>query len=142
MTGYLITSALPYINGVKHLGNLAGSLLPVDVHVRFRRQTGAEVLFVAPPTGPERWQSSRPQKNGRGREATTSRAAKHRSRSAFCCSPACTGRYGDVCQTAGTLKHGSACRSRLPVDQNFKSIWLGLAVEQCRFGKGEIAELW
>jgi methionyl-tRNA synthetase len=34
---YLITSALPYINGVKHLGNLAGSLLPADVHARFRR---------------------------------------------------------------------------------------------------------
>jgi methionyl-tRNA synthetase len=46
MTRYLITSALPYINGIKHLGNLAGSLLPADVHARFRRQTGAEVLFV------------------------------------------------------------------------------------------------
>jgi methionyl-tRNA synthetase len=46
MTSYLITSALPYINGIKHLGNLAGSLLPADVHARFRRQTGAEVLFI------------------------------------------------------------------------------------------------
>jgi methionyl-tRNA synthetase len=46
MTRYLITSAIPYINGVKHLGNLAGSLLPADVHARFRRQTGAEVLFI------------------------------------------------------------------------------------------------
>ncbi|MCA1457173.1 methionine--tRNA ligase [Bradyrhizobium sp. BRP22] len=46
MTKYLITSALPYINGVKHLGNLAGSLLPADVHARFRRQTGSEVLFI------------------------------------------------------------------------------------------------
>jgi methionyl-tRNA synthetase len=46
MTKYLITSALPYINGIKHLGNLAGSLLPADVHARFRRQTGAETLFV------------------------------------------------------------------------------------------------
>jgi methionyl-tRNA synthetase len=46
MTKYLITSALPYINGIKHLGNLAGSLLPADVHTRFRRQTGAEVLFI------------------------------------------------------------------------------------------------
>nr|WP_319419282.1 class I tRNA ligase family protein [Pleurocapsa sp. FMAR1] len=25
---YLITSALPYINGIKHLGNLVGSMLP------------------------------------------------------------------------------------------------------------------
>jgi hypothetical protein len=30
----LITSALPYINGIKHLGNLAGSLLPADIHAR------------------------------------------------------------------------------------------------------------
>ncbi|MBV9390234.1 MAG: class I tRNA ligase family protein [Chroococcidiopsidaceae cyanobacterium CP_BM_ER_R8_30] len=28
---YLITSALPYINGIKHLGNLVGSMLPADV---------------------------------------------------------------------------------------------------------------
>ena len=28
MSKFLITSALPYVNGVKHLGNLAGSLLP------------------------------------------------------------------------------------------------------------------
>ena len=46
MTKYLITSALPYINGIKHLGNLAGSLLPADVHARFRRQTGAKTLFI------------------------------------------------------------------------------------------------
>ena len=31
MTKYLITSALPYINGIKHLGNLVGSMLPADV---------------------------------------------------------------------------------------------------------------
>jgi methionyl-tRNA synthetase len=46
MAKFLITSALPYINGVKHLGNLAGSLLPADIHARFRRQTGHEVLFL------------------------------------------------------------------------------------------------
>jgi methionyl-tRNA synthetase len=46
MTRYLITSALPYINGVKHLGNFAGSLLPADIHARFRRQTGAATLFI------------------------------------------------------------------------------------------------
>ena len=46
MTRYLITSAIPYVNGVKHLGNLIGSLLPADVHARFRRQTGATVLFI------------------------------------------------------------------------------------------------
>jgi len=46
MTKVLITSALPYINGVKHLGNLAGSLLPADIHARFCRQVGHEVLFL------------------------------------------------------------------------------------------------
>lgn len=46
MARFLITSALPYINGVKHLGNLAGSMLPADVHARFRRMQGHEVLFV------------------------------------------------------------------------------------------------
>jgi methionyl-tRNA synthetase len=43
---HLITSALPYVSGVKHLGNLAGSLLPADVHARFLRQAGNEVLFI------------------------------------------------------------------------------------------------
>lgn len=43
---HLITSALPYVSGIKHLGNLAGSLLPADIHARFLRQVGAEVLFV------------------------------------------------------------------------------------------------
>jgi methionyl-tRNA synthetase len=46
MTKILITSALPYINGAKHLGNLVGSLLPADVHARFRRQVGDDVLFI------------------------------------------------------------------------------------------------
>ncbi|MGE3303745.1 MAG: methionine--tRNA ligase [Hyphomonadaceae bacterium] len=46
MARYLITSALPYINGVKHLGNLAGSMLPADAHARFRRMQGHDVLFV------------------------------------------------------------------------------------------------
>ena len=43
---FLITSALPYINGIKHLGNLAGSMLPADVHARFRRLQGHEVLYL------------------------------------------------------------------------------------------------
>ena len=46
MSRFLITSALPYINGIKHLGNLAGSMLPADVHARFRRLQGHEVLFI------------------------------------------------------------------------------------------------
>lgn len=43
---YLITSALPYINGMKHLGNLIGSMLPADVYARFLRQQGEEVLYI------------------------------------------------------------------------------------------------
>jgi len=46
MARFLITSALPYINGIKHLGNLAGSMLPADVHARFRRLQGHEVLYL------------------------------------------------------------------------------------------------
>ncbi len=46
MTRILITSALPYINGVKHLGNLVGSMLPADVYARFARATGHEVLAI------------------------------------------------------------------------------------------------
>ncbi|MGO4737190.1 methionine--tRNA ligase [Bosea sp. 2KB_26] len=46
MANALITSALPYINGIKHLGNLAGSLLPADIHARYRRQIGDQVLFI------------------------------------------------------------------------------------------------
>ena len=42
----LITSALPYINGVKHLGNLAGSMLPADVYARFQRARGRETLCI------------------------------------------------------------------------------------------------
>ena len=42
----LITSALPYINGVKHLGNLAGSMLPADVYARAMRLKGHEVLYI------------------------------------------------------------------------------------------------
>ncbi len=46
MARVLITSALPYINGVKHLGNLVGSQLPADVYARYMRARGNEVLFI------------------------------------------------------------------------------------------------
>ncbi|MEO1043238.1 MAG: methionine--tRNA ligase [Pseudomonadota bacterium] len=46
MTRILITSALPYINGIKHLGNLVGSMLPSDVYARFERARGSDVLFI------------------------------------------------------------------------------------------------
>jgi len=46
MARILITSALPYINGVKHLGNLAGSMLPADVYARFKRAQGHETIYI------------------------------------------------------------------------------------------------
>jgi methionyl-tRNA synthetase len=46
MARILITSALPYINGIKHLGNLVGSMLPADVYARFMRARGHEVLAI------------------------------------------------------------------------------------------------
>ena len=46
MSRILITSALPYINGVKHLGNLAGSMLPADVYARFQRARGLDTLYI------------------------------------------------------------------------------------------------
>ncbi len=46
MSRILITSALPYINGIKHLGNLVGSQLPADVYARYARARGHEVLFI------------------------------------------------------------------------------------------------
>ncbi|MCP4225934.1 MAG: methionine--tRNA ligase, partial [Actinomycetia bacterium] len=46
MTRQLITSALPYINGIKHLGNLIGSMLPADVYARYLRARGDEVLYI------------------------------------------------------------------------------------------------
>ena len=42
----LITSAIPYINGVKHLGNLVGSMLPGDLYARYCRARGHEVLYL------------------------------------------------------------------------------------------------
>jgi len=46
MARILITSAIPYINGIKHLGNLVGSQLPADLHARYMRSRGNEVLFL------------------------------------------------------------------------------------------------
>ena len=46
MARILITSALPGVNGVKHLGNLVGSMLPADVYARFQRSRGHEVLAI------------------------------------------------------------------------------------------------
>ena len=46
MARILITSAIPYINGIKHLGNLVGSQLPADLYARYCRARGDEVMFI------------------------------------------------------------------------------------------------
>ena len=43
---YLITSALPYANGQKHIGHLAGAYLPADTYVRYLRARKKDVVFV------------------------------------------------------------------------------------------------
>lgn len=42
----LITSALPYVNNVPHLGNLIGSVLSADVFARYCRGRGINTLYV------------------------------------------------------------------------------------------------
>lgn len=42
----LITSALPYANGLLHFGHIAGAYLPADCYARFRRMQGHDVLFI------------------------------------------------------------------------------------------------
>ncbi|RMH46040.1 MAG: methionine--tRNA ligase [Alphaproteobacteria bacterium] len=46
MARTLITSAIPYINGIKHLGNLVGSQLPADLYARYLRARGDDVMFI------------------------------------------------------------------------------------------------
>ena len=43
---YLITSALPYVNGELHIGHLVGAYLPSDIYARFCRAMGRDVLYV------------------------------------------------------------------------------------------------
>ncbi len=42
----LITSALPYVNNVPHLGNIIGCVLSADVYARFCRARGYDTLYV------------------------------------------------------------------------------------------------
>lgn len=43
---YLVTSALPYANGPKHLGHLAGAYLPADIYVRYLRAKKKDVVYI------------------------------------------------------------------------------------------------
>ncbi|KAK7191102.1 putative methionine--tRNA ligase, cytoplasmic protein rar1 [Paraphaeosphaeria sporulosa] len=42
----LITSALPYVNNVPHLGNIVGSVLSADVFARYSRARGYNTLYI------------------------------------------------------------------------------------------------
>ena len=45
-TNTLITSALPYVNNVPHLGNIIGCVLSADVFARFCHSRGDNVLYI------------------------------------------------------------------------------------------------
>ena len=42
----LITSALPYVNNVPHLGNIIGCVLSADVYARFARLAGHNAIYI------------------------------------------------------------------------------------------------
>src|SRR2546423_4633968 len=46
MKRVLITSAIPYVAGVKHLGNLVGSMLPADIFARYCRSRGYDTWAI------------------------------------------------------------------------------------------------
>ncbi|MEK6780447.1 MAG: methionine--tRNA ligase [Bacteroidota bacterium] len=66
---YTITSALPYANGPKHIGHLAGAYIPADVYVRYLRLSGKDVVYVC---GSDEHGTAIP--NQALKEGTTSRA--------------------------------------------------------------------
>ncbi|MBL0154245.1 MAG: methionine--tRNA ligase [Chitinophagaceae bacterium] len=43
---YLVTAALPYANGLKHVGHLAGAYIPADIYARYLRARKKDVVFV------------------------------------------------------------------------------------------------
>jgi methionyl-tRNA synthetase len=43
---YTVTAALPYSNGLLHVGHVAGCYLPADIFVRYLRSRGEEVAFI------------------------------------------------------------------------------------------------
>ena len=42
----LITSALPYVNNVPHLGNIIGCVLSADVYARYCRLAGHNAIYI------------------------------------------------------------------------------------------------
>ena len=46
MAKYIVTSALPYVQTIIHLGNLIGSILPADKHYKFLKMSGEDAIFI------------------------------------------------------------------------------------------------
>lgn len=42
----LITSALPYVNNVPHLGNIIGSVLSADCYARYCKSRGYNCIYM------------------------------------------------------------------------------------------------
>ncbi|TBU11750.1 methionine--tRNA ligase, partial [Hamiltosporidium tvaerminnensis] len=42
----LITSALPYVNNLPHLGNIVGCVLSADVYTRFCKKRGQKAIHI------------------------------------------------------------------------------------------------
>eukprot|EP00850_Spirogloea_muscicola_P020362 SM000213S06827 [mRNA] locus=s213:191328:197704:- [translate_table: standard] len=42
----LVTSALPYVNNIPHLGNIIGCVLSADVYARYCRRRGYNVIYI------------------------------------------------------------------------------------------------
>ncbi|MFA6451301.1 MAG: methionine--tRNA ligase [bacterium] len=42
----IVTSALPYANGPIHFGHISGAYLPADIFVRFKKMTGADIIYI------------------------------------------------------------------------------------------------
>jgi len=43
---YIITSALPYVHGIIHLGNFVSSILPADITGKFLKLKGEKCLVI------------------------------------------------------------------------------------------------
>jgi len=43
---YIVTSALPYIQTIIHLGNLVGSILPADIYYKYLKIAGEDAIFI------------------------------------------------------------------------------------------------
>ena len=43
---YLLTAALPYVNGPLHIGHMAGVYITADIFARYQRLKNNDILFI------------------------------------------------------------------------------------------------